>query len=299
MRCQTGANSEKISSFQILKQHVQRPCGGSKHGRYHWKAQKIEGKPFCRFREGDGSRQGKHMPSSHITLVRVSMAPTARSEAFLCEWWLVTTLFLGLGLKYCQYNYDADDCHLPKRAAERLWRGCAVKRSLWLQCGGGVERARAVAAEQAGGPCDHPGNALKGDGRLGQGTGLMALVETGRRGLLEIKIQGAKETTMDRIQGWRREGCPEGDLDLWLAPPHVQDPHTDSVTSTGNMRTGHAFCPVRGDSLSLAQEQGCWSVWHCDPNLTQGLEQSTFIPAPELHGFCHTSPTLGYNSSRL
>ena len=80
-----------------------------------------------------------------------------------------------------------------------------------------MERARAVAAEQAGGPCDHPGNALKGDGRLGQGTGLTALEETGRRGPLEIKIQGAKETTMDRIRGEGERGAQK---ETWIFDLH-------------------------------------------------------------------------------
>jgi len=47
-----------------------------------------------------------------------------------------------------------------------------------------VKRARAVGADQVGGPCNNPGNALKGDGRLGQGTGLTAVVETGGHGWL-------------------------------------------------------------------------------------------------------------------
>ena len=78
-------------------------------------------------------------------------------------------------------------------------KGCegAVQSNLHSGCSVEEERARAVGAEQAGGPCDNPGNALKGDGRLGQSTGLTALVETGRRGSLKIKIQVAKETTMD------------------------------------------------------------------------------------------------------
>ena len=62
-----------------------------------------------------------------------------------------------------------------------------------------------------------PRKRLKGDGRLGQGTGLTALEETGRRGPLEIKIQGAKETTMDRIRGEGERGVQK---ETWISDLH-------------------------------------------------------------------------------
>lgn len=95
-------------------------------------------------------------------------------------------------------------------------KGC--EGAVWLSVHSGCRvEEEWTEPEQAGGPCGNPGNALTGDGRPGQGTGLTALVEAGRRGSREIKIQVAKETTTDCTRGEGERGVQR---EAWTSASH-------------------------------------------------------------------------------